>query len=129
MSKAIDVNLLNKELTKYLEGYKEDIENVVMEKADNVGKEAVQELNKTSPQGARKEYCKGWRLKKGKVDKNKYTIKVHNKTDYQLTHLLEFGHATANGKYTTPQPHIRIVEREYGKKFETELKRKLEGLK
>ena len=129
MSNAIDVNLLNKELMKYLEGYKEDIEDVVMETADKIGKEAVQELKQTSPQGARKEYCKGWRLKKGKVDKNKYTIKIHNKTDYQLTHLLENGHATADGGHTKPQPHIKPVEEKYGKKFETELKRKLEGLK
>ena len=59
MSNAIDVNLLSKELSKYLEGYKEDIEDVVVEIADKIGKEAVQELHQTSPQGARKEYCKG----------------------------------------------------------------------
>lgn len=86
-------------------------------------------LNKFLRNGARKEYCKGWRLKKDKLGKNRYTIKVHNKTDYQLTHLLEFGHATRNGGRTKAQPHIRKVEQEYSQKFEQKLRTDIGGLK
>lgn len=129
MSKAIDVNLLSKEITKALENYKDDISAEVEEVANKVGKEAVNELKQTSPKGARKEYCKGWRLKKDKRGKNLYTIKIHNKTDYQLTHLLEFGHATKNGGRTKAQPHIRPVEKKYSEEFEKELKQKIGGLK
>ena len=129
MSKAIDVNLLSKEITKALENYKDDIYAEVEEVANKVGKEAVNELKQTSPKGARKEYCKGWRLKKDKRGKNLYTIKIHNKTDYQLTHLLEFGHATKNGGRTKAQPHIRPVEKKYSEEFGKELKQKIGGLK
>lgn len=129
MSKAIDVSLLNKELMKYLEEYKEDIDEEVEKVTNKVGKEAVAELKQISPKGARKEYCKGWRLKKNKLGRNKYTVKIHNKTDYQLTHLLEFGHATKNGGRTKPQPHIRPTEEKYSKEFERELKREIGGLK
>lgn len=129
MSKTIDVNLLSKEIEKALENYKDDISAEVEEVANKVGKEAVNELKQTSPRGARKEYCKGWKLKKDKRGKNLYTIKIHNKTDYQLTHLLEFGHATKNGKRTKAQPHIRPVEKKYSEEFEKELKQKIGGLK
>lgn len=85
-------------------------------------------LNKYLQNGARKEYCKGWRLKKDKTGKNRYIVKVWNKTDYQLTHLLEFGHATRNGGRTRPQAHIRPTEEKYKKEFEKELKRKIGGI-
>lgn len=129
MSKAIDVNLLQKELMKALTEYKDDISDVVEKDANEIGKEAVEELKQTSPKGAREEYCKGWRLKKDKLGKNKYTIKIHNKTNYQLTHLLEFGHATRNGGHTKAQPHIRPVEEKYSKKFEEKLIKDIGGLK
>ena len=129
MSKAIDVNLLSKELSKYLESYKEDIDAEVEEVANKVGKEAVAELKQTSPKGKRGEYAKGWRLKKDKKGKNSYTVKVWNKTNYQLTHLLEFGHVTRNGGRTKAQPHIRPVEEKYSEKFEKELKQRIGGTK
>ena len=54
---------------------------------------------------------------------------MHNKTDYQLTHLLEFGHATRDGERTEAQPHIRPVEEKYSKEFEKRLRKKVGGLK
>ena len=129
MSKSIEANLLSKEIMKALENYSDDISEAVEEIANKVGKEAVNELKQKSPKGARKEYSKGWRLKKDKLGKNRYTVKIHNKTDYQLTHLLEFGHATRNGGRTTAQSHIRPVEEKYSKEFENELKKKIGGLK
>ena len=89
----------------------------------------MQNLSKYLQNGARKEYCKGWRLKKDKAGKNRYIVKVWNKTDYQLTHLLEFGHATRNGGRTKPQPHIRPTEEKYKKEFEKELKGRIGGIK
>lgn len=129
MSKSISGEMLSKELMKILEGYADDISDVVEKDANEVGKEAVVTIKKESPKGATGNYAKGWRLKKDKKGKNLYTVKLHNETDYQLTHLLEFGHAKANGGYTEAQPHIRPVEQEYGKKFEEKLKKDIGGLK
>ena len=129
MSKSIEVNLLEKELMQYLENYKEDIDEEVEEVANKIGKEAVAELKQISPKGARKQYCKGWSLKKDKTGRNIYVVKVWNKTDYQLTHLLEFGHATKNGSRTKPQPHIKPTEEKYKKEFEKELKNKIGGIR
>lgn len=129
MSKSIKPDLLSKELMNYLQDYKEDIDKEVEETAIFSGKKAVTELKQISPKGVRKDYSKGWRLKKDKLGKNRYSIKIHNKTDYQLTHLLEFGHATKNGERTKPQPHIRPTEEKYKKEFEQELRKKIGGIK
>ena len=129
MSKSIDVNLLSKEVAKALTQYADDISEEVREVANNVGKKAVNELKQISPKGARKSYAKGWRLKQDKSNKRRYTVKIYNKTDYQLTHILEFGHATRNGGRTEAQPHIRPTEEKYSKEYEKELKKKIGGLK
>lgn len=129
MSKTIEASLVDKEIMKYLQNYKEDVSEVVEQVANKVGKEATDELKQTSPIGHRKSYAKGWRLKKDKVGKNKYIVKIHNKTDYQLTHLLEFGHATRNGGRTKAIPHIRPTEEKYKKIFEQELKKEIGGIK
>jgi len=128
MSKSIKIDSLTKEIMKALENYSDDISEVVEEVSNKVGKEAVSEIKKTSPKKYGR-YAKGWKLKKDKLGKNRYSVKIHNKTDYQLTHLLEFGHATRNGKKTKAIPHIRPVEEKYSKEYEKELKRKIGGIK
>lgn len=129
MSKKISSNLIQKELMKMLTSYKDDISEIVEKDANKIGKEATEELKKISPEGARKQYSKGWKLKKEKKDKNRYSVKLYNSTDYKLTHLLEFGHATRDGGYTQEQPHIRPTEKKYSNKFEKKLKEDLGGLK
>ena len=122
MSNTIKADELQKALTDYLENYVEDIEEDVKDTVTEVAKEAKQELVQTSPRSgiARKtKYYKGWAIRNGGRTRKKhyYGKTVWNKTNYQLTHLLEFGHATRNGGRTNPQPHIRPVEEKYGTKF------------
>lgn len=66
MSKGIKVDDLSKEIEKALVAYSDDISELVKEVADDVGKEAVQELKNTSPKKKRKggRYAKGWKPKK-----------------------------------------------------------------
>lgn len=70
-------------------------------------------------------YAKGWTTKNGKKVKDMYSKVAYNKKYYRLTHLLEFGHATRNGKRTKAIPHIRPTEEKYKKEFVEELERKI----
>lgn len=131
MSEKIKPDELEKAVIDYLENYVEDIQDDVEESTNQITKEAKEELVKTSPRDgiARKtKYYKGWAVKNGTKTRNnsyKYTKVVWNKTNYQLTHLLEFGHATRNGERTKAIPHIRPVEEKYGVKFADLLDKKI----
>lgn len=131
MSNSVKPENLHKALTKYLEDYLEDIEEDVQVSTDTVIKEAKEELVQTSPRSGlarNTKYYKGWAIKNGgRTRKGRYYSKViWNKTNYQLTHLLENGHHTRDGTgWVEAQPHIGKVQEKYGAEFSDLLKQKI----
>lgn len=131
MSNAMKPEELQKAITDYLENYVEDIEVDVEDATNTVVKEAKQELVQISPRSgiARDtKYYKGWAIKNGgRTRKGRYYSKViWNKTNYQLTHLLENGHHTRDGTgWVEAQPHIGKVQEKYGTKFADLLEKKI----
>ena len=128
MSKTVKPENLQNVLLDYLENYKEDIDEDVIETADEVTKQARDELKQTSPRGkgSRKNpYYRGWAIKISKKRTGVYHKVIWNKTNYQLTHLLEFGHATRNGGRTRAIPHIRPIEEKYNVEFVDKLEKKI----
>lgn len=122
MSKSIKPEELQKELQKYLMQYREDIQEDVEEVVDKVTKEARDELKEKSPRRKgvvrNTQYYKGWTVKLSKRGTTKYHKVVWNRTNYQLTHLLEFGHHKRDGTgWVDAQPHIRDVEKKYNVEF------------
>lgn len=115
------LNDLNTFLNAYVQAVDKD--------ADLAAKEAAQTatnyLKSVSPANTG-HYAKGWTYKKV----NGAYI-VHNKTDYQLTHLLEHGHdLVAWGKkvgHVNAKPHIKTAEELATETFEKELKEKIEN--
>lgn len=131
MSNNIKPENLQKALKEYLEDYLEDIEEDVQVSTDTVIKEAKEELVQTSPRSGlarNTKYYKGWAIKNGgRTRKGRYYSKViWNKTNYQLTHLLENGHHTRDGTgWVEAQPHIGKVQEKYGAEFSDLLKQKI----
>jgi hypothetical protein len=100
-----DINSLAKDIEKEMKKYSRLVSEEFEEAKDDVSNSLVSELKRESPE-RRPKYKKGWARKKTKKG---YII--HNKTNYQLTHLLEHGHARRNGGREVPaQVHIRPAE-------------------
>ena len=93
-------------LNDYATEVRETVDNCCMETAKDCGNK----LKQTSPKKTGK-YAKGWAVKEVKQGIGASTWVVHNKTSYQLTHLLEKGHAKRNGGRVRAIPHIKPVEK------------------
>ncbi|UTI44740.1 HK97 gp10 family phage protein [Niallia sp. RD1] len=89
---------------RQLELYTEEVKQELEVAKEEVAEETVALLKSNSPKRTG-DYAEGWTTKKvgGKVV-------VHNKTNYQLTHILEKGHANVDGGRTAAQVHIAPAE-------------------
>lgn len=111
------------------------VDDGMQEVFDEVGKEAVKKLKKTSPVNPKGKqsgrYAKGWTYEKGKKYRGKAVGVVRNKTDPQLTHILEYGHPLVrNGKVVgnvEAREHIRPVAEWVAEEIENKLTKKIGG--
>lgn len=97
----------------------------IREAADATGKWAKKKLKATSPKKSG-EYAKEWTVNKVKTRTGTQTT-IYNKKLYMLSHLLEYGHAKTNGGRTRAFNYIEPVNDEAQKRFEEELKRRIEN--
>lgn len=104
----VKIDAVSETINEMLELYSKDVDEVVQEALPKVGKETVKELKQTSPKQTG-DYAKGWTQK---VEKERLGSKltVYNKTRYQLTHLLEKGHAKVSGGFVPGKPHIKPAQ-------------------
>lgn len=114
MSTKVTVDNLANAIMKELEEFKNVTEEACDKGVSETAKEALSKLHNAHPSGSGKygswdKYNKGWTVKKTKRDK---TATIHNATDYQLTHLLEKGHALKGGGRAQAFPHIAPVAEE-----------------
>lgn len=100
---------LESEIGKMLDEWEDNFTTAKERVIRTVALETVKRLQDTSPTMTG-DYAKGWTaVNKGGI------IIVRNETDWQLTHLLEYGHANPRaitGRKRTPaHPHIAKAER------------------
>lgn len=118
----VKIDQLTNEIAKALRSYTNDVEEGMQESKEKVSKDAAAKLRANSPKGKTGDYAKGWRVKRRGT-----SFVVHNATDYQLTHLLEKGHAKVNGGRVAPQVHIKPVEEEAIQEFEDAVEKVIRG--
>lgn len=112
MQVKIKPEQLQSAIQQILHDIPQKCDDAITKAETTVSKKAVNELKATSPVGNGPKsgrYSKGWGVKKSKE-----TTIIYNKTDGQLTHLLENGHdIIRDGKkvgHAGAKPHIKAVE-------------------
>lgn len=113
---------LSQAIVNALAEYTDEVTKGIEQEKKTVAEKAVETLKATSPKGATGRYAKGWTISN---INGKYV--VHNKTDYQKTHLLEYGHAKRNGGRVAGKPHIRPVEEKAVNDFVDGVERVIKG--
>lgn len=99
-------------IVKELSEFENATEETVKAAVDKAAKNAVSALKTDSPKRTGK-YAASWA---DKVDKSKnarvYTRIVYSKDPhYRLTHLLEKGHKSRNGRFVSARVHISPIEK------------------
>lgn len=95
-----------------------DIVSEIKPIIEKIAQYTTEEIKKNSPV-LTGDYKEGWAYR---IEKGGLSVIIYNKTDYQLTHLIEFGHISHDNGYTKPHPHIEIAYQAALKRFEDELK-------
>lgn len=117
----ISIDQLANEITEALSTYSQDIVDQVDISSKRVGKEAVKRLKQTSPKDSG-DYAKAWTMTTfeyyGQPDRRVIHVKAPH---YRLTHLLEHGHAKANGGRVEGKPHIGPAEQQVIEQFTQEV--------
>ena len=116
-------------IQRELAAYNQEVTDGIKEDCRQVAKECRAEIKQNSPE-LTGDYKKGWRVKTNFESREDIRLTVHNKTDYQLTHLLEKGHAgvggTAKGA-AAPHPHIAPAEQHAAEKLINKAKTRIKG--
>lgn len=123
---SVSVERMADEIAKMLTEYEAAIVKNVDASGKAVADKGAKQLRQTSPERTGK-YAKSWSVTRedgGLGENAKYII--HNKKRYRLTHLLEHGHVTANGKRTKAIPHIKPVEEQVIREYEKKVREAIE---
>ena len=112
----IKIGDLANAVVKELSNYQQEVTDDLKKDIRSVSKECLPEIKRESPRDTG-EYRKGWRQKVMYESRDDIRITVYNATDYQLTHLLEYGHAKVSGGRVDGKPHIRPAEENAEKKL------------
>ena len=116
----ISVERLEGEIANITGGYGDAAIKAVKTIIDEVSHKTSDELKASSPKRSKPypasrnrkpgTYAKDWGVVTEYENARTKRNKVRSKRNYQLTHLLEHGHANRGGGRTAPRPHIEKLE-------------------
>ena len=109
MNQTVRIDQLAEAVMKGLEDYAKLATDDLKKDVQKAGKKVKEQIESTAPKKTGK-YAKSWAVKKVRETSDSIQVVVHSRTRYQLTHLLEFGHAKRGGGRTRAFPHIEPAE-------------------
>ncbi|WP_273234184.1 HK97 gp10 family phage protein [Ileibacterium valens] len=126
MSVKVSVDDLADEIAKELEKYSKASAKGVKSAVKKTAKHVCQQIKDTAPRSHSKRsgtYANSWTTKNTKESNEELEVTVYSRNQYQLTHLLEHGHAVKGGGRTRAQPHIAPAEQEGIEMLEKEIEK------
>ena len=125
MKAKIDIDGLSDAVQEELKNWQENTCNPVLNEAYKAGaEEGKKVLRQGGPYKERTgAYTKDWAVTQrnsiGRKVAGTESYSVHNKKHYQLTHLLQNGHASRNGGRVKAYPHIDSAEKRQKRQRQT----------
>ena len=111
-SKTIRPEQFQKAVMDALAKYGDDVSEMLEAETKSIARKTVSTLKGSAPSGG--SYARGWSHKAQKGGAYKLSDTVYNRTDYQLTHLLEKPHSTGRyggGSYPKKKDYTGTIER------------------
>ena len=124
MNEKIKPEQLSDAIMEGLEEYKNLSTDAMKEAVEKTAKNVKKEIQGKAPVRTGK-YKKSWKVTKTDENAEKLVMTVHAGR-YQLTHLLEHGHAKRGGGRVVAIPHIAPAEADGVKELEDEITDALE---
>lgn len=129
---------LQKEIMNRFNDYTDEVTDAIIDEVLNTAEEGCTKLRESKfPMGTEngtakpmkrrmwRNYAGSWDIVKT-VGANFVKATIRNRKHYQLTHLLEYGHATRDGQRTRAFAHVKPVEEYCVKKLEKDIPKIIE---
>lgn len=120
--RRVKIPELNTAIQEILDEYGDSITESTKKAVEKVAEIAKKETQAGANVRTGK-YRSGWTVKKDAGSRLRTEAIVHNRTRYQLAHLLEKGHALRGGGRVRAFPHIKPAEEHAIKNMEEALKK------
>jgi hypothetical protein len=120
----VKIDNLADEIMQGLEEYADLATDDLKSAVKKTGNEVKKQIQSAAPKDTGK-YSKSWSVKTTKETSNSMEVTVYSRNRYQLTHLLEFGHAKRGGGRVAAKPHIAAAEEAGVTEFEKLIERSL----
>ena len=129
MGRTVRPEQFQKAVMDALAEYGDKVSDMLEAEVKSISRQTVKDLKGSAPSGG--SYARGWSHKPQKGGAYKLSDTVYNRTDYQLTHLLEKPHSTGRyggGSYPKKKDYtgtMAKIEKENTARFEGEVMAKL----
>lgn len=128
--KPVDLSVT---VSQILEDYGAEVGEILDEAIIDTAEDAVHKLRAVqrfapdgNPTGA---YSASWTMEPMRVSRYQISYLIYNENHYRLAHLLEYGHAKANGGRVSAYPHIAKINTEINVELVRRFMRRLESIK